>query len=142
MYQPAMKARMSELEQQKAEIEKRLEDVFPGLHVGLRLGQRFREADHLGAVVFRDIRMHVRPRNHLNLRNPGPSGRGFRFEGNCQDSGEIAPDVDLQLAGLRGKDDFLHERTQDLAGLEPRCRGIILYVNSSQNSLNSAGSIK
>jgi len=68
-----------------------------------------------------DDRFKSYPRNHPNLRNSGPSGRGFRFEGNRQDSGEVAPNVDLQFAGLRRKDDFLHKRTQDLAGLEPGC---------------------
>ena len=36
------------------------------------------------------------PRNHLDLRNPGPSGRGFRFEGNRQNPGEMALDVNPQ----------------------------------------------
>ena len=35
-------------------------DVLPGLPVGLWLGQCFREADHLGAIVLSDIRMHIR----------------------------------------------------------------------------------
>jgi hypothetical protein len=49
-----------------------------------------------------------------------------RFDGNRQHSSEIAPEVNLQLAGLRRKDDFLHKQAQDLAGLEPGCLGIIL----------------
>jgi len=35
-------------------------DVLAGLPIGLRLGKRFGEADHLGAVVLSDIRMYVR----------------------------------------------------------------------------------
>ena len=35
-------------------------DVFAGLPVGLRLGQRFGETDHPCAIVFSDIRMYVR----------------------------------------------------------------------------------
>ena len=41
--------------------------VLPGFPVGLRLGQCFREADHLGAVVFGNIRMYV---GHIG-RSPG-----------------------------------------------------------------------
>ncbi|WP_349510059.1 MULTISPECIES: hypothetical protein [unclassified Bradyrhizobium] len=60
------------------------------------------------------------------MRNPGPSGRGFRFEGNRQNPGKIAPDVNLQLAGLGGEHDLLHQGTQNLARLKPGCLGIIL----------------
>ena len=35
-------------------------DVVAGFPVGLRLGQRFGEADHFGAIVFSDIWMYVR----------------------------------------------------------------------------------
>jgi hypothetical protein len=35
-------------------------DILPGFAIGLRLGQRFRKTGYLGAVVFGDIRMHVR----------------------------------------------------------------------------------
>jgi hypothetical protein len=35
-------------------------DVLAGFRVGLRLGQRFGEVDHIGAIVFSDIRMYVR----------------------------------------------------------------------------------
>ncbi len=35
-------------------------DVLASFPTGLRLSQGFREADHLGAVVFSDIRMYVR----------------------------------------------------------------------------------
>ena len=34
-------------------------DVLAGLPIGLRLGERFGEADHLGAVVLSDIRIDV-----------------------------------------------------------------------------------
>jgi hypothetical protein len=34
-------------------------DILPGFPIGLRLGQCLREADHLGTIVFSDIRMHV-----------------------------------------------------------------------------------
>ena len=39
------------------------------------------------------------PATIQTCKPPVPSGRGFRFERNREYSGEITPDVDLQVAG-------------------------------------------
>jgi hypothetical protein len=44
--------------------------VLAGLAVGLRIGQRFRKADHLGAVMLSDIRMHIQRRIGRSLGKP------------------------------------------------------------------------
>jgi len=63
MYQPAMKARMSELEQQKAEIEKRLEDApadLPDVHPNI--------AEHYRAKVVRLAETLAEPEANVETR--------------------------------------------------------------------------
>jgi site-specific DNA recombinase len=63
MYQPAMKARMSELEQQKAEIEKRLEDApadLPDVHPNI--------AEHYRAKVIRLAETLAEPEANVETR--------------------------------------------------------------------------
>jgi len=50
--------------------------------------------------------------------------QGDLYDGTTNQS--VAPDVDLQLASLRRKDDFLHKRTQNLSGSQSGCLGISL----------------
>lgn len=144
LYQPSMKARMDELERQKAEITQRLSEApahIPDMHPNIanvyrknvaRFTEALTDADGgreaaealrsligeivltpgkkrgevhaelrgelMGILEFSNAQENqrtsllmpavaARPRNHLDLRNPGPCGRGFRFEGNGQDSG-------------------------------------------------------
>jgi hypothetical protein len=94
------------------------------------------------------------PRNHLNLRNPGPSGRGFRFEGNRQDSGWTilalilcaAPPFRIKLIRVSSSRSILFSSDRVVSReAEPFIRRcwFISRVNSSQKKfLNSAGSIK
>jgi site-specific DNA recombinase len=176
MYQPAMKARMGELESQKAEIKARLAAApadIPDVHPNIaelyrakviRLVETLTDPESNGEAR-EDIRSLVGevvltpgekrgqinailrgelmaildlaagrrrsprpevittalagPRNHLNLRCPGPCGRGFAFEGNRKDSRKLASNVDLQLAVFRRQDDLFHQRSQSLTGFEP-----------------------
>jgi site-specific DNA recombinase len=63
MYQPAMKARMSELEQQKTEIEKRLEDApadLPDVHPNI--------AEHYRAKVIRLAETLAEPEANVETR--------------------------------------------------------------------------
>jgi hypothetical protein len=63
MYQPAMKARMSELEQQKAEIEKRLEDApadLSDVHPNI--------AEHYRAKVIRLAETLAEPEANVETR--------------------------------------------------------------------------
>jgi site-specific DNA recombinase len=65
MYQPAMKARMSELEQQKAEIEKRLEDApadLPDVHPNI--------AEHYHAKVVRLAETLAEREANVETRDP------------------------------------------------------------------------
>jgi hypothetical protein len=71
-------------------------------------------------------RVVAAPRNDLKLQNPSPSGWGFRFERDRQDSSQIASDVDLQIPALGREDDLLDEGTQNLACFQPRCLRISL----------------
>jgi len=64
MYQPAMKARMSELEQQKAEIEKRLADApaeIPDVHPSI--------AEHYRAKVIRLAATLAEPESNGEARD-------------------------------------------------------------------------
>ena len=60
------------------------------------------------------------------LATPGFGSRGSRSDGDGQNAGEVAADVDLQLTAVRREDALLHQRAQYLAGLQPLGIGLLL----------------
>jgi len=132
MYQPAMKARMSELEQQKAEIEKRLEDApadLPDVHPNI--------AEHYRAKVIRLAETLAEPEANVETREDIRSLIGEvvitpsekRGESHAVLRGELMAILDL-AAGGRRRTPRPEVITKELAGRRNQCSDALSELRS------------